>query len=266
MHVHKDVLQDAAGTNAVYDSLAASRNVEPPCTGDVSMRVAVPEGCTCRVMATMDVPVGPEQVYDILTDPENRRVFRNVKRVLRRSVVENDGNKQVVDVEQLGRWKFLCFGGTFSTKLRVVQNRQAKTVKFALEEGGFMRRFDGTWRIKAKDSNLGKENEVDSKPMEGRKVGCSPQVARVDLVQELSLAVSPPASLSRMIGKITAHTARSVLLDLYEESLRIYQGRPIEDEDQAIRRPLVWKRKSPRTKRSRLREQGRPSGEMQTPA
>mmetsp|Transcript_5855 Transcript_5855/g.36300 ORF Transcript_5855/g.36300 Transcript_5855/m.36300 type:complete len:253 (-) Transcript_5855:460-1218(-) len=248
------------------DKVAASDTPKSPCTVDVSMHVTVPKGCTCRMFATLDVPIDADQVYDILTDPENRRVFRNVKQVLHRSVVEDDGNKQVVDVEQLGRWKFLCFGGSFTTKLRVTQDRRRKTVKYALQSGGFMRTFDGTWKILEKKLGSEKEDLTDWKAVDEPAVRCSPTGAHVHFAQELCLAVSPPASLSRIIGKITAHTAKNILRDLYEESLRIYHGIPVQEEVQRIQRPLVWKRRSPRTRRSRLREQKRVLDDANMPA
>lgn len=246
--------------------VGTSGTPKSPCTGDVTMHVTVPKGCTCRVFATLDVPIGADQVYDILTDPENGRVFRNVKQVLHRNVLEDDGNTQVVDVEQLGRWKFLCFGGSFATKLRVTQDRRCKTVKYALQSGGFMRTFDGTWKIVENKLGSEEEDRVDGKPMDGPAAGCSPEGARVHLAQELSLAVSPPASLSRMIGKITAHTSKNILHDLYEESLRIYHGIPVQEEVQQVQRPLMWKRRSMRTKRSRLREGKRVLDDATTPA
>lgn len=50
--------------------------------------------------------------------------------VIYRKVLEDDGNRQVVEVEQLGRWKFLFLSGTFPTRVMIEQKRQEKTVLF----------------------------------------------------------------------------------------------------------------------------------------
>lgn len=129
-----------------------------------------------------------------------------------------------------------------------------------------MRKFGGTWKILDNKLDAEEEDLADWKRVNGPAVGCIPEGARVHFAQELSLAVSPPASFSRLIGKITAHTAKNILRDLYEESLRIYHGIPVQEEKQQIQRPLVWKRRSPRTKRSKLREQKRVFGGANMPA
>jgi hypothetical protein len=45
-----------------------------------------------------------------------------------RKVLEDDGNRQLVEVEQLGRWRFLMLSGTFSSRVIVEQNREEKLV------------------------------------------------------------------------------------------------------------------------------------------
>jgi hypothetical protein len=48
--------------------------------------------------------------------------------VVFRKVLEDDGNWQLVEVEQLGRWRFLMLSGTFSSRVIVEQNRNEKLV------------------------------------------------------------------------------------------------------------------------------------------
>jgi hypothetical protein len=52
--------------------------------------------------------------------------------VVFRKVLEDDGNRQLVEVEQLGRWRFLMLSGTFSTRVIVEQNRRECSVSFPL--------------------------------------------------------------------------------------------------------------------------------------
>ena len=50
------------------------------------------------------------------------------QRVSYRRVLEDDGNRQKVEVEQVARWKVLMFSGSFSTRLFVYQDRRSGTV------------------------------------------------------------------------------------------------------------------------------------------
>lgn len=53
---------------------------------------------------------------------------RLLQEVVFRKVLEDDGNRQLVEVEQLGRWRFLMLSGTFSSRVIVEQNRREKSV------------------------------------------------------------------------------------------------------------------------------------------
>lgn len=61
----------------------------------------------------------------------------NVQGLKSRKVLKDDRRgEQIIQVEQEAIWKFLCFSGTFTTKLLVNQNRRSgvvgcpETVKF----------------------------------------------------------------------------------------------------------------------------------------
>jgi hypothetical protein len=45
-----------------------------------------------------------------------------------RKVLQDDGNKQIVEVEQVAGWRFLVFSGSFSSRVIVEQNREQHTV------------------------------------------------------------------------------------------------------------------------------------------
>lgn len=47
---------------------------EPPV-----LEVTQPKGSFCQVDARFSVALDPEGVYNIITDPNNRRVFKNIK-------------------------------------------------------------------------------------------------------------------------------------------------------------------------------------------
>ncbi len=45
-----------------------------------------------------------------------------------RKVLENDGNRLLVELEQLGRWRFLVFSGSFASRMIIEQNRREHSV------------------------------------------------------------------------------------------------------------------------------------------
>ncbi len=47
---------------------------EPPV-----LKVMQPKGTFCEIQARFSVALPPDGVYDIITDPNNRRVFKNIK-------------------------------------------------------------------------------------------------------------------------------------------------------------------------------------------
>ena len=47
-----------------------------------------------------------------------------------RKILEDDRRgRQLIEVEQDAKWSFLCFGGTFTTKLYVKQNKVSREVR-----------------------------------------------------------------------------------------------------------------------------------------
>ena len=51
-----------------------------------------------------------------------------------RKVLRDDGKGRLdAEVEQVGQWKFLCFSGTFATRLYVYQDKRHGTVGPALQ-------------------------------------------------------------------------------------------------------------------------------------
>jgi hypothetical protein len=48
--------------------------------------------------------------------------------VVFRKVLEDDGKRQLMEVEQLGRWRFFMLSRTFSSRVNVEQNRNEKLV------------------------------------------------------------------------------------------------------------------------------------------
>ncbi|KAK4485769.1 hypothetical protein RD792_008415 [Penstemon davidsonii] len=68
------------------------------------VKVTVPKGSLCNLNLKVNVGLPPEAVYNIVTDPDNKRVFKNIKEVISRKIVLDEGLRQVVEVEQAAIW------------------------------------------------------------------------------------------------------------------------------------------------------------------
>lgn len=69
--------------------------------GDVRCKVYTPDGLFCQVEVRAKIPLAPEEVYAILTDPDNRKVFKNIKEVKRRHVLAEYGHRQLVEASKV---------------------------------------------------------------------------------------------------------------------------------------------------------------------
>ncbi|KAG0611324.1 hypothetical protein M758_7G132300 [Ceratodon purpureus] len=177
---------------------------EPPV-----LKVTQPKGSFCQIDARFSVALDPEGVYNIITDPNNRRVFKNIKEVVFRKVLEDDGNRQLVEVEQLGRWRFLMLSGTFSSRVIVEQNREEKSMLFDLSRQGMMKKFSGSWKIEPMADGAGERDGASG--------------AWVNFQQVLEPAVIPPWPLNGYVRGVTERIIREMLADLQNECLRLSQ-------------------------------------------
>ncbi|KAK9908444.1 hypothetical protein WJX75_007990 [Coccomyxa subellipsoidea] len=191
------------------------------------------------LQAKVDLP--PEEVYEILTAPDNAAVFKGIKKVPYRKVLEDDGRgKQKVEVEQLAAWKLLMFSGSFSTRLYVFQDKRRGIVKFRLARPGLMKDFAGMWRVQPYTSDAigalsgsGQADAQSSNPwhsltstlnsyMGDRKA----KSTLVTLEQSLEPAVRPPKPLEGLVKGIAVAQLQGLLTDLRLEVPRMKAGRP----------------------------------------
>ncbi|CAI8608555.1 unnamed protein product [Vicia faba] len=189
--------------------------------------VTVPKGSLCNLNVEVDVGFPPDAVYNIVTDPDNRRVFKNIKEVISRKVLVDEGHRQVVDLEQAAIWKFLWWSGTISINVLVDQNRNDYSMKFKQTKTGFMKKFEGHWRVEPLFVDeatcypfkpLTKEDYKMCTRGKGR-VG-----SKVRLEQILQPAIVPPPPISWYLRGITAKTTEMLITDLQAETARIREG------------------------------------------
>lgn len=192
---------------------------EPP-----EIEVTVPEGSLCNLNLKFKAGLPPDAVYNIIIDPENKRVFKNIKEVISRNVLLDEGSRQIVEVEQAAIWKFLWWSGILSVHVFVDQNRKNHTVKFKQGRSGFMRKFEGCWTIEPlfvdKELCLSLEphtwEEYESCTGGRGRIGSA-----ITLDQLIEPAILPPPPISWYLRGITTRTTEMLVNDLIAEIARL---------------------------------------------
>ncbi|CAL0330974.1 unnamed protein product [Lupinus luteus] len=191
------------------------------------IKVTVPKGSLCNLNVEVDVGLPPDAVYNIVTDPDNKRVFKNIKEVISRQVLVDEGHRQVVELEQAAIWRFLWWSGTILISVLVDQNRTDHSMKFKQIKTGFMKKFEGCWRVEPLFVDeatcfpfkpLTKEDYNTCTRGKGR-IG-----SKVTLQQVLQPAILPPPPISWYLRGITARTTEMLIIDLLAETARIRGG------------------------------------------
>ncbi|KAK6117922.1 hypothetical protein DH2020_048327 [Rehmannia glutinosa] len=191
------------------------------------IKVTIPKGSLSNLSLTVDVGLPPDAVYNIVTDPDNKRVFKNIKEVISRKVLVDEGLRQVVEVEQAAIWRFLWWSGTISVHVLVDQNREDYTMKFRQIKSGFMEKFEGDWKVEP----LFVDEELchPFKPKSLTEyVSCTKGRGRVAsklrLQQLIQPAIVPPPPISWYLRGITTNTTEMLINDLIAEAARIRQA------------------------------------------
>ncbi|KAJ4974714.1 hypothetical protein NE237_007888 [Protea cynaroides] len=188
------------------------------------MKVNVPKGSLCNLNLKFNVGLPPDAVFNIVIDPDNRRVFKNIKEVMSRRILVDEGLRQVVEVEQAALWRFLWWSGTISVHVIVDQNRKDYSVKFKQGKEGFMKRFEGCWRVDPLfvDEKLCFPFKPNSLADYNSCTGGKGRVgSRVSLEQLIQPALVPPPPISWYLRGITAKTTEMLINDLQAEAARI---------------------------------------------
>ncbi|KAK1425870.1 hypothetical protein QVD17_21232 [Tagetes erecta] len=189
-----------------------------------SIEVVVPKGSLCQLNVKTNVGLPPDAIYNIVTDPDNRRVFKNIQAVLSRKVLLDEGSRQIVELEQAAIWRFLWWSGTISVHVLVDQNREDYSMKFKQVKPGFMKRFEGSWRVEPLllDEKLCHPFKPKTLSEYMSCTQCNGRIAsKVTLQQLVEPAIVPPPPISWYLRGITAKTVEMLINDLVEEAARI---------------------------------------------
>ncbi|KAF3431254.1 hypothetical protein FNV43_RR25984 [Rhamnella rubrinervis] len=188
------------------------------------IKVSVPKGSLCNLNVNVNVGLPPDAVYNIVTDPDNKRVFKNIKEVISRKVLVDEGLRQVVELEQAAIWKFLWWSGTIAVHVLVDQNRVDHSMKFKQLKTGFMKKFEGSWKVEPlfvdERTCLPFEpktwTEYESCTGGKGRIG-----SKVSLDQLIQPAIVPPPPISWYLRGITSRTTEMLINDLLAEAARI---------------------------------------------
>ncbi|OAY34527.1 uncharacterized protein LOC110628290 [Manihot esculenta] len=188
------------------------------------IKVTVPKGSLCNINVNVNVGLPPDAVYDIVTDPDNRRVFKNIKEVISRKVLLDEGPRQLVEVEQAAIWRFLWWSGTISVHVLVDQNREDLMMKFKQVKTGFMKKFEGCWRVESLfiDESLCHPFKPKTWAEYYSCTGHKGRIgSKVSLEQIIQPTLVPPPPISWYLRGITTKTTEMIVNDLIAEAARI---------------------------------------------
>lgn len=180
------------------------------------IEVKVPREAFCEVYSQFKIGIPPDAVWNILTDPGNKRVFKNIQAVTSRKVLKDDGLRQLVEVDQAAIWKFLWFSGTLSVCVLVDQDRRLHMMNYKLAKHGFMKQFDGTWKVDPL--------YVDAQGIPAPEHAADRVASIITLQQVVQPAVVPPRPFKNYVRKITTRTTEMLLQDLQAEGKRLREG------------------------------------------
>jgi len=188
-----------------------------------------------RVVMHAKVDLPPHAVYDILVDPDNSRYFRTIKGVTYRRVLQDRWGKQKVEVEQAAGWRFLFLSGVFYTRLFVFQDRNKGTIRFKLAQPGFMKKFEGQWKVQpfnqsTLDSIGSVQNPLSRLTSAVYNISSlvrEPSSSLVTLEQAIQPKYEVPKAIAHYFGGISANLLRTLMDDLKREAERIKNGAPI---------------------------------------
>mmetsp|Transcript_12852 Transcript_12852/g.22933 ORF Transcript_12852/g.22933 Transcript_12852/m.22933 type:complete len:267 (-) Transcript_12852:378-1178(-) len=235
------------GAGASHQTVDAPRR-EMLRDGSTLVAVTQPAGFLLKVELVAKVELSPRQIFDILVDPDNERVFRSIKGRTSRRVIKTEGHKRTVEVVQVSHWQLLMFRGLINTHLIVEEDPKACTLNFRLAKRGVMRDFEGSWKLEPYSNRAyqtamhrvgGGAQSTERHPnapwaavqgvmANGLRSALSmphpfhphPHATVVSLTQSVAPAHAPPP-LDRLLRGISIRTVQSVVDDLQAEAARM---------------------------------------------
>eukprot|EP00884_Botryococcus_braunii_P014079 jgi/Botrbrau1/22672/Bobra.0132s0016.1 len=127
-----------------------------------TIQVSNANGYLCHIHLECVFRCDPSYLFSIFTNPDNTRIFRDIKEVTSRTVLDDSTpGLKVVEVEQLGEAKILWLTQRFRTLLKVTEDaRDPKKLvtTFSLIRSDILSRFNGCWTITPREDVSQKES------------------------------------------------------------------------------------------------------------
>eukprot|EP00889_Picochlorum_renovo_P000505 jgi/Picre1/27535/NNA_000502.t1 len=219
-------------------------------TKEVELKSGKSSGLHVKVLGK--IPLPPKEVFDILTNPDNKRVFRSIKRVNYRKVsrIMDMGRRRL-------KWSMWVGGGldpygvNLLVRMNVFQDRNRGKIKFKLLKSSLMKDFSGEWTIEPYDKDS--LDELVKYP--GKKWGPMHQFSKamhrfeeslwhtrtdslVQLRQSVQPRLLPPPPLDRVLKQITLAQVRTIMQDLLDETHRANDAAMKNTRKQEDKKPL----------------------------
>lgn len=118
--------------------------------GSSTIQVSNSEGYLCHISCQAILASPPRTVFAILTNPDNTAVFRDIKALGYRKVLQDADGLKVIEVEQRGEIRVLFKTHYFSTFLTVTEDCRDPdllTTSFTLIQSDVLAKFQGTWHL-----------------------------------------------------------------------------------------------------------------------
>jgi len=202
---------------------------------DCKVTVTQPEGFLCKVQLRAKIDYPPEEVFELLVNPDNSRYFSTVSAVTYRKVLEDDRRgKQKIEVEQAAQWRFLFLSGYFFTRLFVHQDKPEGVIEFKLAKEGVMKNFEGRWEIRPFDQHS--LDEISGRTNVWSNFGyrlhsfvthSKPKASLVTLEQSVLPKAVPPVWFRGYMVRVCGSIIQTIIRDLRGEIDRVKQGKPI---------------------------------------
>lgn len=121
----------------------------PPPERPLKWQTKLADRATAAVNLEARYQVPPHLLFELLADPTQHDKIFDAILAADAELLEEDGPRRKWRLDYTARWNFWRVSGVCENRLFMWTDSQAGTVTFKLREPGFLKRYEGTWTIKA---------------------------------------------------------------------------------------------------------------------
>ena len=100
----------------------------------------------------------PSVLFAIFAHPNNSALFRDIKCVRNRKILQESPGLRVVEVDQIGELKIMKARREYTTRMTVTEDSRDpnnQTIEFRLLQSNMLAKFTGSWSFSPLDGNQG---------------------------------------------------------------------------------------------------------------